>query len=246
MPLWSPKEREWKDQFRAAMVAAGKMDDFVAAKKSIYEELTKHKRDKKACDKLAWKQAAGGHPFSELFDMAKFEIEWKEKNEAITRKRRENGRRLSQLNKNKKEKALNAEVAAFPPPVNIKDVDNSSADILRDIRWVYLNMSRLFVNDTKNRCQKLSVKVLREAPSNGAVGIAHYALADKKAFFEKFVTRILPKDDESKKGPSPEELKSELDPTFDELQRYMAKMSPVESVAPPIERKEDENKTDHA
>lgn len=244
MPLWSKKDREWKDQIRAAMVAAGKMDEFVETKRSLYEELIKHKRDKKACDKLAWKQASADARFAPLFDIAKFELEWKDKNAVAVQKRRDHMVKIRQLKKKKAEPEEHN--VPMTPTVNIKDGDNSSADILRDIRWVYLNMSRLFVNDTKNKCQKLSVKVLREAPSNGAVGIAHYALADKKAFFEKFVTRILPKDDESKKGPSPDELKSELDPTFDELERYMAKMSPVESVAPPIEKEEENDKTEHA
>jgi len=101
---------------------------------------------------------------------------------------------------------------------------DSSTDILADTKWVYLNMARL-IRKTNTGVLVLVPSVLKEAPSNGAVGLANYAMTDPQAFFEKFVTKILPKDTgEKSSGPTEEEIKAELDPTFDELEKYIERL----------------------
>lgn len=102
-------------------------------------------------------------------------------------------------------------------------VDDGTEDVLRDVKWVYQNMARLIIT-APNGASTLDPKVLKQAPSNGAVGLAQYALDDRKAFFDKFVTKILPKDDGTSGAVSDEAKLAELDPNFTELEKYMRRL----------------------
>lgn len=107
---------------------------------------------------------------------------------------------------------------------NVVVEDDGQIDTLRDTKWVYQNIGRLIVRNELG-LEQLNEDVLVDAPSNGAIGLAHYCLNDRKAFFEKFVIKILPKDDGSDETePSEEELALEHDPSFAGLEQYLQKI----------------------
>lgn len=100
--------------------------------------------------------------------------------------------------------------------------DEDGFDIVRDIQWVYNSWGSLFaISETGTRI--LDEKVLKQAPSNGAIALANYALTDSKAFFDKYATKLIPKnaaEDVEESGPSKEEQLAELDPSFAEMSEY--------------------------
>lgn len=96
-------------------------------------------------------------------------------------------------------------------------------DVLRDIAWVYANISILFV-PTDRGTYVIKEDRLAKAPSQGAIAMARYAQQDMKSFLEKFVTKIIPRDDDEKKRASDEEMKKkmeEIDPSMAELEKYV-------------------------
>ena len=104
--------------------------------------------------------------------------------------------------------------------------DDGIFDPLNDARWVYSNMPRLFYTD-KRGIERLNEEVLKEAPSNGAIGLAHHALQDKSAWYVKWGMKIMPKEDTNKVEEveeTEEELMEEHDPTFGTLEKYFRKI----------------------
>lgn len=95
-------------------------------------------------------------------------------------------------------------------------------DIVRDIQWVYDNLGRLFAS-TEKGTKVFNLDVLEQAPSDGAVGLAGYALKDQKAFFDKFATKLIPRDSgnmEVAVEQTEEERLAELDPSFDDMKEF--------------------------
>lgn len=100
--------------------------------------------------------------------------------------------------------------------------DEGPPDIPRDIRWVYEHLGDLF-KMTEKGTRVFDLEVLESAPSNGAVAMANYALIDQKAFFDKFVSRLIPKDVavlEETAEPTEEEKMAELDPAFEDMKEF--------------------------
>jgi hypothetical protein len=99
--------------------------------------------------------------------------------------------------------------------------DAGATDILRDIRWVYDNMSRLcIVTPLGNRI--LDVDFLRTAPSNGAVSMATYYRDDAKGFMKTYAVKLLPKDAKQDDDKATEdELLADMDPEFSTMERYL-------------------------
>lgn len=91
----------------------------------------------------------------------------------------------------------------------------------RDIEWVYHNMSLLFLRDKGTGLETLNEETLLQAPSNGAIGLASYALNHRKEFFEKFVPKILTK--EAEDGSSEDGYDESVDPDFRGLEQYIEK-----------------------
>ena len=113
---------------------------------------------------------------------------------------------------------------ALNAAMNVRVKDNGPADPRRDILWVYENLAKLF-KTTETGVQILDAAALKTAPSNGAISVAHYAALDRKAFFEKFVIKILPKATEGDGEVSEEEEGENADPTFGELEKYLKEIS---------------------
>lgn len=216
MSSWSRKESKWKDEFRAALVSAGQFEKFFAVKETIRKELHTEGLDPNSivADKRAWREAAKSFPG--VFDHDAFESKMQHmKEEKAERFKKNVNRTLTTKNPDG--------TICLPQDIGVED--KGDTDILRDTKWVYVNMARLMKKDRKTGLTSLDPKVLKEAPSNGAIGLASYALEDRKAFYEKYVTKILPKDEVSTAGKSEEELKAELDPTYDDIEKYMQKLS---------------------
>jgi hypothetical protein len=94
-------------------------------------------------------------------------------------------------------------------------------DIVRDIQWVYDHLGELF-ETTDLGIRVFDKEVLMKAPSNGAIAFANYALLDQKAFFDKYVTRLIPKDaaNQEEEEQSKEDLMAELDPSFEDMKEF--------------------------
>lgn len=223
MATWSKKEQSWRDEFRAAMAAAGLIDEFKSKVGVLIIELMKIHKDRKYCDKVA--QLEVSKQYHHIFDPVAFNARWAAKVDSDRSERaarglpvpvlpRQKGRRAQE--KKRKDKVDNDLLSA---KLSLDASKFSASDMLEDAKWVYANMARLVGPDGKS-----NKNVLQQAPSSGAVGLAAFALEDPKAFFEKFVVRILPKDEEKSAGPTEEELLKELDPTFDELVKYMKRL----------------------
>lgn len=104
----------------------------------------------------------------------------------------------------------------------IKIKGDGETDILRDVKWVYDNYAELIQTDPKTGADVLNNDLLKKAPSSGCVAIAQYALLDKAKFFERFVVRILPKDDgPAKDKKDTEETAEELDPDFADMEKWI-------------------------
>jgi len=171
------------------------------------EEREKSGKPHAVCRVRSWRRAASD--FSHLWDQDNFD-----------------NYRKAALDEARQARAARAVKKADPqesaPPVVVIE-DGIEGDILGDVRWVYDNLARL-IRKRRTGERYLDTKALKDAPSNGAVGIAQYAFNDQKAFFEKFVTKILPKDDGSKDAKTQGELEEELDPTFSDLKKYIKRM----------------------
>jgi len=104
--------------------------------------------------------------------------------------------------------------------VSVTVEDEGPADIVRDVRFVYEHLSELIlVSDSGVRM--LNPAVLKRAPSNGSIALATYALESPSAFIEKFVGRLFPKAAEIVRDTRDTEAEQkDLDPSFDELERY--------------------------
>lgn len=226
MTTWSKKETQWRNEFRAAIAEAGLAEEFKAKVADLTLELMKLHKDRKFCDKLANKRVA--EQYTHIFDPVAFNARWNAMEDARKLEKaqanpqaaishEERGRRAQ-----KKKKKDKFDTRVLDAKLDNDAADYRSSDILSDTKWVYANMARLI--RVVNGQQALNKSVLKEAPSAGAVGLAGYALEDPKAFFEKFVTKILPKDEEKPKGQTDEEKLKELDPTFDDLVKYMKRL----------------------
>lgn len=224
MPASTKKDRYWREFVEAALKKAGRWAEFNAECQALRKSLMEAagSKDWHAYTRKAWHQTIENYPG--IVDEVKFEDNW--------------ARRVEQ-EKNKKLRNLAAAgragkltIPAFEHPAlsDLPEEDETifiegaqEGDILRDTKWVYFNLSRL-IKTNRNGTRTLDKSVLKEAPSNGAVGLAQYALEEQKAFIEKFVTKILPKDETPEKVPTPEELRAELDPTLGDLERYMKRV----------------------
>jgi hypothetical protein len=219
VPAWTPKEKEWKAKLYMALKAKKKWEEFRTLKNKIQKEVEPEASCNAMAEKIAWHRAF--EQYQDVLDMEKFELD-------------RSVRLYEAKEKRKKTALLKARLIAIDPAKEgpkISDAEDGDViiiangiegDILRDTKWVYNNMARL-IKVARGGIRSLDRKVLKEAPSNGAVGLAQYALDDQKAFFERFVTKILPKDEVAPVGPTEEELKADLDPTLDELSKYIRK-----------------------
>lgn len=230
MPARKPKEEDWREWVEAKIRAAGKWDEFNALRK----EFQKHDRVTSGqCERItrrrAWKNAAA--LFSEHFDQAEYDAKRTAQLAAERVKRKltgfKNAREAMAPAAKKSLGPLTAQdldrIIEAPDDEVVIIAEGKEGDILRDTKWVYFNLARL-IKISRGGIKSLDKKVLREAPSNGAVGLAQYALDDQKAFMEKFVTKILPKDEAPEKAPTEAELAAELDPSLDDLAKYMKRL----------------------
>jgi hypothetical protein len=138
-------------------------------------------------------------------------VEKKERKQRVARKRQTLEEKLKKAEEEQK----------MMPQVSV--VDEGPVDVLRDTKWVYENLGRLIVRNNLG-LEQLDEDTLKEAPSNGAIGLAHYCLNDRKAFFEKYALRIMQKEDEDKGEPTEEELAEEHDPDFSDLKQYLQRL----------------------
>jgi hypothetical protein len=95
-------------------------------------------------------------------------------------------------------------------------------DVVRDAKWVYQNIGRLFYRNDLG-LEYLDEEFLKTAPSNGAVSMAHYCWNHRKEFFEKFIFTKVAKEDREEER-SEDDLAAELDPTFEGLEKYLEKI----------------------
>jgi hypothetical protein len=107
-------------------------------------------------------------------------------------------------------------------PANVVVQDSDTPDVVRDITWVYQNLNQL-IGYSENGIAFLDQDLLAKAPSNGAVNFAEYAKEDRKGFFEKFVMKLLPKDQKQAEAESEEEAAARLDPGLKDLEKYWGK-----------------------
>jgi len=109
------------------------------------------------------------------------------------------------------------DVAIIPVTVS----DDGRVNIVRDIAWVYNRLNELVVTSNLG-LRVLNLAVVSQAPSNGAVTLASYALADVKGFFEKFVVKLLPRDvSESEELGGKKAMEESLDPSLNELTKFL-------------------------
>jgi hypothetical protein len=94
-------------------------------------------------------------------------------------------------------------------------------DLVRDIQWVYDNLKDLIIESMGpgSPCA-LNEAVLAKAPSSGAIAMAKYARDDDKAFFSRFVVKLLPRDLQPKEEISDRERLLNVDPEFETLEKY--------------------------
>lgn len=105
---------------------------------------------------------------------------------------------------------------------NVVVEDTGPVDVVRDAKWVYENIGRLFYRNDLG-LEFLDEEFLKSAPSNGAISLAHYCWNHRKEFFEKFVFTKIAKE-EREESKTEEDLAAELDPTFEGLERYLEKI----------------------
>lgn len=123
----------------------------------------------------------------------------------------------------RKEEITKQVEAALKAADGVKVEETGPMDLLRDIQWVYSNLANLF-KTTEAGVTMLDAEILKLAPSNGAIAIAQYAAIDKKAFFEKFVVKLLPRGEKAAEAvgeDADEEEKENLDPDMGDLDKYM-------------------------
>lgn len=111
---------------------------------------------------------------------------------------------------------------------NVIVEDDGVFNPIRDAEWVYRNMNRLFKVDRALGIERLDEEVLKEAPSNAAVGLAAHALRDKSKFYEKYGLILLKSSDKDESdSASEDQLIDELDPSFRGLEKYLAEKVPT-------------------
>jgi len=102
-------------------------------------------------------------------------------------------------------------------------IENSGLpDIVRDIQWVYDHWGTLFVQSRAGTII-FDKKVLKTAPSQGAITMAEYALRKPDGFVERFVIKLLPKDagnPEEITDQTQEERLAEMDPSFADMKDF--------------------------
>lgn len=106
--------------------------------------------------------------------------------------------------------------------VDVVVEQKDDVDLMGDTLWVYKNLADLILVSDKG-VRRLDTELLKKAPSNGAIAIAQYARDNPAGFLEKFVLKIMPKAEEPQQGKSERELMSDLDPAFDDLEKYFKK-----------------------
>jgi hypothetical protein len=111
---------------------------------------------------------------------------------------------------------------------NVVVEDSGPVDIIRDAKWVYENIGRLFYKDDIG-LEFLDEDFLKTSPSNGAISMAHYCWNHRKEFFEKFIFTKVVKEEDKKQEKTEAELASELDPTVEGLEKYIEKLEPNDS-----------------
>lgn len=104
---------------------------------------------------------------------------------------------------------------------NVVVEDRGPVDVIRDAKWVYENIGRLFIRNDLG-LEFLDEEFLATAPSNGAISMAHYCWNHRKEFFEKFIFTKVLKDEAIEK--TEEDLAAELDPTLEGLEKYLEKI----------------------
>ena len=119
-----------------------KWEEFTKAYREEYHELKKRLKDCKEVKRQSFNNAA----------QKLYPHKWKEFNELWKR--------------NLRRKKLHSSKFISPKDIEKKE-ESRSTDVLDDIRWVYNNMSRLFIVDKHRQVEELSRKVLNEAPSPG-------------------------------------------------------------------------------
>lgn len=228
MTAFSDREKHWRTELTKALKKEKKWDEFDARRLQLQQQImAAGQKDFKIARKKAWHAAA--EEFPGVFDTAKFDIQRKEtiERERDERKRRALKTSMAQRTGGVITPALDAEVDRMIDQLSDQGpvvIENAvEGDVLRDAKWVYYNLSRV-IKTRRNGQRYLDPKTLKEAPSNGAVALAQYALDEPKAFIERFVIKILPKDEAPEKAPTEEEVRAELDPGLDELERYMKKV----------------------
>ena len=98
--------------------------------------------------------------------------------------------------------------------------DPPEVDIVSDTKWVYGHLAKLIVIDPAKGHRKLNVELLKDAPSNGAVAIAMFALENQNEFMTRFAMRLFPKEARQPMDDNPN-VADELDPSFGDMGKYM-------------------------
>ena len=132
---------------------------------------------------------------------------------------------------------IEAEIGQSTHGVFVKD-DDGPVDIRRDVEWVYKNLPRLIVISDSTGEPEFNKRILKQAPSNGAINIAEYALKDKKAFFKDYVPMLfrdmVRREEKEVRIPTvEEEVEEDIDPTLEDLDKYMGVSSEERSNSSP-------------
>ena len=98
--------------------------------------------------------------------------------------------------------------------------DPPEVDIVSDTKWVYGNLAKLIIIDPAKGHRKLNIELLQQAPSNGAVAIAMFALENQNEFMTRFAMRLFPKETKQPMDDNPN-VADELDPSLSEMANYM-------------------------
>lgn len=101
-------------------------------------------------------------------------------------------------------------------------VKGKPQDPLEDVRWVFDRFASLMV-EGKDGERELNHGLLSQAPSNGAVSMATYAILDPKGFFTRFVIKLIaPVQVESESAVAVEEQQMVVqDPGFADMAAFM-------------------------
>lgn len=207
--------------------AVDKWDQFDQERRQLYHKLKREAGSNPNIDKI--------HTDSWRLTLIRYPEALDRKIDVFAKQRSKKERRIKQEKQSKEALERAQQEARSIPQVDVGEVTveqlDEKVDILRDIRWVYANLPRIFKTDNLG-VERLDENALVTAPSNGCIALAHYALVDKKAFFERFIIKILPKDLDSPADPDAATGKDdprETDPGLEDLERYMKGVQPKES-----------------